>query len=191
VDKDLTDKSLLFFNVSTGYKQGGVFAGIPPNNSYRPETMLAYEVGSKNRFFDDDCRSTSICILYNYKDYQVDSSNTCPWPNGRGLWRFYNNAAKATQQGRGTHHRVPSDRSRYADSERGLSERGFKDFLYPLPPDFSAPPSTVYTYQIYPVTPSSVRQKWTGTVTYQHIWPCIMTINWPSGSKATKSLSIG
>ena len=32
-DYDLTDKSLLFFNVSTGYKQGGLDANQPPTNA--------------------------------------------------------------------------------------------------------------------------------------------------------------
>lgn len=172
VDKDLTDKSLLFFNVSTGYKQGGVFAGIPPNNSYRPETMLAYEVGSKNRFFNDRLQVNIDAYLYKYKDYQVDQLEYLPVPNGPPAFGdFITNAAKATHKGvELTSEYLLTDHDTLTLNVAYLSAV-FKDFLYPLPPDFSAPPSTTYTYQNLSGYTEFSAPKWTGTATYQHIWP--------------------
>jgi len=62
--------------------------------------MLAYEVGSKNRFFDDRLQVDIDMYLYNYKDYQVDQLEYLPVPNGPPAFGdFITNAAKATHKG--------------------------------------------------------------------------------------------
>jgi iron complex outermembrane receptor protein len=172
MDKDLTDKSMIFFNVSTGYKQGGVFAGIPPNNTYRPESILAYEIGSKNRFFNDRLQIDIDAYMYKYKDYQVDQLEYLPVPNGPPAFGdFITNAAKATHKGVEltseyllTNHDTISLNAAYLSAV-------FENFLYPLPPDFSAPPSTTYTYADLSGYTEFSAPKWTGTLTYQHVWP--------------------
>ena len=50
---DVSTQSLLFFTASTGFKSGGITQTVPPDNIYKPEKVLAFEVGSKNRFFDN------------------------------------------------------------------------------------------------------------------------------------------
>jgi iron complex outermembrane receptor protein len=50
LDYKATEKNLLYAKVDTGYKAGGFnFGGAP----YNPETVTSFEIGSKNRFFDD------------------------------------------------------------------------------------------------------------------------------------------
>lgn len=54
LDWDVSSTSMLYAKFDTGYKPGG-FSTDPtnPNNEFGPETVTAYEVGSKNRFLDN------------------------------------------------------------------------------------------------------------------------------------------
>ncbi len=49
IDYDVASDHLLYANVATGYKAGGFNPGTPPN-TYKPEHMTAYSIGSKNMF---------------------------------------------------------------------------------------------------------------------------------------------
>jgi iron complex outermembrane receptor protein len=68
LDYNATAKNLLYAKVDTGYKAGGFnFGGAP----YNPETVTAYEVGSKNRFFDDTLQWNSAAFFENDTAQQV------------------------------------------------------------------------------------------------------------------------
>jgi iron complex outermembrane receptor protein len=73
---DVTDKSLLYGNYSTGYKAGGFAYGPGVNAAdgpeYKPETIKAIELGSKNRFFDDRLQVNLEGWQYKYNDYQTN-----------------------------------------------------------------------------------------------------------------------
>ncbi len=73
LDYDVTPKNLLYVTVSTGFKSGGVnnlpaAAGL---STYAPETIKAYEAGSKNRFFEDRLQVNAALFYYDYKNYQT------------------------------------------------------------------------------------------------------------------------
>ena len=69
MDYDLTPTNLLYGSVATGFKPGGgnisSFPAIVPLQ-FAPETITAYEVGSKNSFLDK--RLTANFSAYFYKD---------------------------------------------------------------------------------------------------------------------------
>ncbi len=72
LEHDLTDRSLLYLNVGTGYKAGGFGPGTPPNNyAYGPENLRSYEIGSKNRFLNDHLQANLTAFYYDYRDFQV------------------------------------------------------------------------------------------------------------------------
>lgn len=50
VDYQVDPDHMLYAKVDTGYKAGGFNSGGP---NYGPESNIAYEIGSKNRFFDN------------------------------------------------------------------------------------------------------------------------------------------
>jgi iron complex outermembrane receptor protein len=58
---------LIYGKVSTGYKSGGFDIG----NSFGPETLTAYEIGSKNRFFDRRLTFNLAAFYYEFKNQQV------------------------------------------------------------------------------------------------------------------------
>jgi iron complex outermembrane receptor protein len=170
MDTNLTDKSLLFFNVSTGFKAGGVFAGLPPN-TYLPESVLAYEIGSKNRFLNDRLQVNIDAFYYDYKDYQVDQLEYLRVPTGPPAFGDYiTNAGRTTNKGAelaidwlATPQDTVSLTVAYLDAV-------FQDFLYPQPPDFSAPPSTEYTYKDLSGYTVFLAPHWRSTLTYEHTW---------------------
>jgi iron complex outermembrane recepter protein len=71
VEYDVAARSLLYANVSTGFKAGGFFYGPPDAQSYEPETVTSYAVGSKNRFLDNRLQLNAEGFYLDYRDQQV------------------------------------------------------------------------------------------------------------------------
>ncbi|HVZ35828.1 MAG TPA: TonB-dependent receptor, partial [Polyangiaceae bacterium] len=75
VEYDLAKDSLLYFTATTGHHAGGfndTAPGAAPgelyNSTYKPESVLAFELGSKNQFFDRRLRLNGSAFVYSYKD---------------------------------------------------------------------------------------------------------------------------
>jgi iron complex outermembrane receptor protein len=170
MDKDLTDNSLLFFNVSTGYKQGGLDAAQPPNNIYRPETIKAYEIGSKNRFLNDRLQVNLDAYLYDYKNYQVDQLEYFPGENGPVFGDFISNAANARHKG--VELGIDAVLTRHDTLSLNVSYLSavFQSFQYPAPVDPAAPPQPNFSYEDLSGYTEFSAPRWTGTLTYQHTW---------------------
>lgn len=69
IDYTISPDNLLYVKADSGYKSGG-FNNFGLGN-YDPETLVAYELGSKNRFFDDKLQVNLSAFWYDYKDQQV------------------------------------------------------------------------------------------------------------------------
>jgi iron complex outermembrane receptor protein len=72
-DWQVTPSNLLYTSLSTGYRTGGFNfqAETPEESIYDPEDLLAFEIGSKNRFFDDRLQLNLAAFYYDYKDFQT------------------------------------------------------------------------------------------------------------------------
>ena len=71
---NVTPSNLLYFTVSTGFRSGGFNnGGNPPVPFYGPQTVTAYELGSKNRFRGANL-TVNVAAFYN--DYDDILSNT-------------------------------------------------------------------------------------------------------------------
>ena len=70
IEYDIAPRSLLYANVSTGFKAGGFFLGIG-KNSYLPEKITAYTIGSKNRFLDNRLQFNLEAFYWDYRDQQI------------------------------------------------------------------------------------------------------------------------
>ena len=75
LDYTLSDDTLLYASVSTGYKAGGFNRGAS-QAIYNPETVTAYEVGAKTNAFDDRLRLGVAAFYYDYKDLQLAQVET-------------------------------------------------------------------------------------------------------------------
>ncbi|RVT93590.1 TonB-dependent receptor [Sphingomonas crocodyli] len=77
----------VYAKVSSGYVAGGILSGI----AYKPETLLAYEVGAKTQLFNNRLRLNASAYISDYKDLQTQN-----FINGR---QFFDNAGKADIKG--------------------------------------------------------------------------------------------
>jgi iron complex outermembrane receptor protein len=72
LEYDVAAQSMLFANVSTGFKSGGANNNrVNANTIYDPEHIRAYEIGWKNRFLDDRVQLNLDLFRYDYTDLQV------------------------------------------------------------------------------------------------------------------------
>jgi iron complex outermembrane receptor protein len=170
-EADLSPTSLLYGDVSTGYKQGGVFAGASPN-TYRPEYITSYSLGSKNRFFDNRVQVNADVFYYKYKDYQVDQLEDLPVPGGG--YSFGDdifNAARATEYGGELESRWLVTDSDEVHLNLAYLHAVFDEFQFPLqanPPRHGVPNPIVYT-DLAGATPTSA-PKYASTIGYVHTW---------------------
>lgn len=77
------DGQLYYFSIRRGVKAGGFNNGSVPvfdiqleQFPFKPEELLAYEIGEKVSFMDDRVRVNSAVFYYDYKDYQVTTFKT-------------------------------------------------------------------------------------------------------------------
>ncbi|EGD58839.1 TonB-dependent receptor [Novosphingobium nitrogenifigens DSM 19370] len=75
IDWQITPNNLLYFSYSRGYKSGGI--NPPLSNvfsvpeSFRPEFVNAFEIGSKNTFGHGQLQLNLTGFFYDYKDLQL------------------------------------------------------------------------------------------------------------------------
>jgi iron complex outermembrane recepter protein len=70
LEVDATRDSMLYANVSTGYKAGGLNEGLF-SAPYRPEKLTAFALGSKNRLVENRLLFNSEIFYWDYRDHQV------------------------------------------------------------------------------------------------------------------------
>lgn len=75
IDWKITDDNLLYASYSRGYKSGGVNPPLSPvfavSESFEPEFIDSFEVGSKNSFLSGALRLNATAFYYKYKGLQL------------------------------------------------------------------------------------------------------------------------
>jgi len=94
IEADLGSQSLLYANVATGFKAGGFYVGTA-NNTFDPETLTAYTVGSKNRFFGNTLQVNVEGFYWDYKNQQI--SFVGPVQAGPGIFTVGGKTVNAGQ----------------------------------------------------------------------------------------------
>jgi len=69
-DWDVTPRNLLYASFETGFKAGGFFFSHD-SGIYRPETIQAFTIGSKNRFLDNRLQLNVELFRWRYRNQQV------------------------------------------------------------------------------------------------------------------------
>lgn len=97
VEYDIGTSNMLFTTVATGYKAGGFFPSVlAPNNTFEPETITAYTIGSRNRFAENRVQVNAEAFYWDYEDKQERFLGVLP-SGGTGL--LTTNAGSATVYG--------------------------------------------------------------------------------------------
>jgi len=94
LEYDVNPTSMVYGTVSTGFKAGGFFAA--QDGVFKPETLTAFTVGSKNRFMANRLQFNIEGYYWKYKDKQV--SHLGPKTDG-SLDLITENAGDATMYG--------------------------------------------------------------------------------------------
>ena len=101
VEHDLSADNMLYATVSKGFKAGGFNQAASLSHpsapsTFEPETLTAYELGSKNRFFGERLQVNLELFYWDYQNHQEPHINL----DGQDQIAFtYANAGKATSSG--------------------------------------------------------------------------------------------
>lgn len=79
---DAGPRSLIYANVSTGFKAGGFFVAAPPANTFAPELLTAYTLGSKNRFWGNRLQLNIEAFYWDYTNQQISFVGGVPSSTG-------------------------------------------------------------------------------------------------------------
>jgi iron complex outermembrane receptor protein len=86
VEYDVAPHSTLYASFSTGVKPGGANLNTSSTQipqSFTHEFVRAYEIGSKNEFFDRKLRLNVSAFYNDYRNYQTDSEDPLPYQGGQ------------------------------------------------------------------------------------------------------------
>ena len=125
---DLTPSNLLYANISTAYKAGGINQSIPAT-TYEPEELLAYTVGSKNRFLDNNLQVNVEAFYYDYQNYHGALSLGTPTVGGNAVFTTIANAKKAEVYGIETEAMFRIGQFGQLDGYVSLLHTEFKDYV--------------------------------------------------------------
>lgn len=171
LDWDVTPDTLAYAQVSTGYKQGGVFAGAAPN-TYKPETLTAYEIGAKNRLFHKRMILNVDGFYYDYKNYQVDQLEQLPTNTGGAAYGdMIFNAPKAETYGAEASLQIAVTRSDRFSAALSYLHARFINFPFPLqgqPPHGG--PIQLPTFISLNGYPAAHAPQYTASLSWMHTW---------------------
>lgn len=81
---DVASQSMIYATIQTGYNPG-TFNPQPStptfNNLVKPQTLISYTVGSKNRFLDDRLQVNDELYYYDYKDLIIQNYSAATGAN--------------------------------------------------------------------------------------------------------------
>ena len=104
IDYKIGERNLLYASVSTGRRSGGFNnVLIDPANpalgviAFQPEKVMAYEIGSKNRFFDNKLQANIAAFYNKFGGLQVQRQ--VPAPNGLTTLSIIENSGKGRSYG--------------------------------------------------------------------------------------------
>ena len=100
----VTPRNLLYTTISTGFRSGGFNSGNFTNpaipGAFQPEKVMAYEIGSKNRFLDNTLQINIAAYYNDFSNLQVQNQFLIPSAGGGFTTSSaILNAANATAKG--------------------------------------------------------------------------------------------
>jgi iron complex outermembrane receptor protein len=82
---DVSKNSMVYASLTRGYKPGGRnnnAGSIMVAHNFEPETINAFEVGSKNQFLNNKLRVNLAAFLYDYRNLQYLANDPNPYQGG-------------------------------------------------------------------------------------------------------------
>ncbi|MEW7849921.1 TonB-dependent receptor [Massilia aurea] len=82
---DLAEQSMVYASLTHGYKPGGVNnnpRSVMVAHLFEPESINAFEIGSKNQFLNNKLRVNVAAFLYDYRNLQYLANDPNPYQGG-------------------------------------------------------------------------------------------------------------
>ncbi|MFV0644195.1 MAG: TonB-dependent receptor [Sphingomonadaceae bacterium] len=176
--------NMLFATLATGYKAGGFYSAPGPDNSYDPERLTAFTVGSRNQFFGRQLQINLEGFYWKYDDKQERYLGA----RAGTVSLLTTNAGKATLYGGNIDITWQPTRADTLKLAVEYLHSKYDSFVYTVfaPPPFGAQfgygqdSTTCALGPIIPVGPGALQDidcsgkplvrapKWTGAASYQH-----------------------
>jgi iron complex outermembrane recepter protein len=135
VEYDIAPQSMLYASVETGFHSGG-FSLATGRESFQPEYITAFTIGSKNRFFDNKLQLNIEGFYWKYKNQQVAHFGI---DGGGGQAFFTENVGRSTIKG----FEVDVEARPFSGTSLGASvqylDAKFDSFKYNLPASGGVP----------------------------------------------------
>jgi iron complex outermembrane receptor protein len=177
ISYDLTPKSMVYASTSTGYEAGGFAYGPGVVTSqgpiYAPETITAYEIGSKNRFLDDSLQVNVAAWVYKYKDYQTNLAlfaDAGPFAGGPPVLTA-TSAGQATYKGASIDVQYALTRSDLVKLNYSYLNARYGTFIAPAPTGYTTEAGIPGAPKNLSGQPISEVPQGDGTASYDHTFP--------------------
>ena len=154
---DAGPRSMIYGNVSTGYRAGGYFFGTPDLHSYEPERVTAFTLGSKNEFFGRRLRINAEAFYQKFKGQQFGGLITQRvLPNGGTTFVGQTlNIARSEAYGVELEAQWLATKTTTLSLQAQYLEATIKDFTFSSPnPGFLAPPAFGCAISPPPIAPA-------------------------------------
>ncbi|GGB94836.1 TonB-dependent receptor [Novosphingobium endophyticum] len=140
-DYQVTPDNLIYASYETGFKSGGFFFS-PTQNTYSPETIQAFTLGSKNSFMGNRIRLNVEAFHWIYKDQQISHLGSALDPDTQQSVIIFptENVGKATFTGGEVElEALVTDTTRLGAQVQYLDAK-YDEFVYNVPAN--SPPQT-------------------------------------------------
>jgi iron complex outermembrane recepter protein len=171
INYDITSTSMVYAKVSTGYEAGGFSYGPGVNPAqgpvYAPETITAYEIGSKNTFLDNTLRVNLAAWVYKYKEYQTNLAlfqNFVPGPPVLTA----TSAGEATYKGASADIQYALTRADLASLNVTVLQARYGTFIAPAPAGYTTIPGVPNAPEVLSGEPIFTVPAADGSFIYDH-----------------------
>jgi iron complex outermembrane recepter protein len=179
IEYDLGDSSMAYAQWTTGFKAGGLNQTIPPE-IFKPEELVSYSIGSKNRFLGNTLQVNFEGYYYDYNNFQVQiGKNAVNKMTGETemIPMYVINAKKGTMYGAELETDWAVSRNDLLKASMSWMHTEYGSVVLPFNPFAGLPPTDIKGVQM------SNSPNWAVNLGYEH------TIELDNGAQITTSLN--
>lgn len=166
IEFDVAEDSMLYAQIATGFKQGGLNTTAPPR-PFKPEELTAYELGIKNRFLDNRMQLNLEAYYYYYDQMQCQMPDSAPIGDTGQMQGFMAivNAEEGTNKGLDLEMDYLFTKNDKATVTLSYMNSELGHFVLPPNPFQTVPAPFDMTGQPFANAP-----KWAVGLSYEHTW---------------------
>ncbi len=176
VEFDASPRNLFYATFATGFKAGGFNPDVAPN-TYLPEKLSAYTLGSKNRFLNDTLQLNLEAFYWDYRNHQENVLGPLN-ANPQSFAPFTRNIGKSSIKGVNVEFLAKPTRNDLLSANVEYLDATFKNFTFNVPAQVAPVPGIQTTCNESTTLglttvdcsgkPFTRAPQWTAVLGYQH-----------------------